>query len=89
MRSEKRLAPCCRSALGSQVPIVCDCSPSARAMKLTTGAEDGGQLVGIDEVFDYFKNHPQNLDRGPRLRTAPLAGVVCGESIDAGGEAAL
>ena len=48
-----------------------------------------GPLVVIDEVFDYFKNHPQNLDHGPLLRTVPLAGVVGGESIGAGVEAAL
>ena len=56
-------------------------------------ADDGcrrrGPLVAIDEVFYYFKNHPQNLDHGPLDRTLPLAGVVRGESIGAGVEAAL
>ena len=46
-------------------------------------------LVAKDEVFGYFKNHPQNRDHWPLVGAATLAGVVGGESTRLGAEAPL
>ena len=65
VRSEKRLAACSRSTCGGQVPLACDCLPSASVQVCSTSARAAAQCSARRRPQDRCWTKLGGGNRGP------------------------